>query len=78
MQIPIMDCDVADLKETSQSHSSSASNDPATANEKAEQSRQLPGPTESEVDGAEPEQPSQLVRTLGKMRFRPADDDEPQ
>ena len=73
-----MDSDAADPYQSLQPHPSSASKDAAEGIEEAEQSRQQPDHMEIEADEAESERASQHVRTLGKMRFRPADDDEPQ
>ncbi len=70
-----MDLDASNLKEKSRLHSSSGSDNAAVEGKGEEQ---MPASAATEVDGAEPEQPLQHARTLGKMRFRPADDDEPQ
>lgn len=73
-----MDVDAENLKETSQPHASSGSDDAALGGIREEQSQRLPGTAAIGVDKAEPEQPLRRVRTLGKIRFRPADDEEPQ
>ena len=74
----IMGLDGADLKETFPRPSRRVSGDLATRHEEIEQIRQRPGTTVTQPDKAEAQQPLQHVRKLGKLRLRPADDDEPQ
>jgi hypothetical protein len=70
--------DTAELKEPTLTDSSKRSNDNMAIKTETEVGRGQSGSTMTEEDEAETEEPLQNVRTLGKLRFRPDDDDEPQ
>ena len=73
-----MDFDAADITQSSLPSSSDRPND-ATAGRKELKDYEEPlGTIGTERDGEEVEQSLRRARTLGRLRFRPADDDEPQ
>lgn len=73
-----MALDAADCKESSFPVSSQGSNEEMVERIDTKESRTRSGNTESEGNKAETGLALQHIRTLGKLRFRPADDDEPQ
>lgn len=73
-----MAIDTADFKETSLPGSSNNSNNATASEKETEDRQQRSGSLNTEDDEVGTELPLQYVRTLGKLRFRPADDDEPQ
>jgi hypothetical protein len=73
-----MDIEATDAKETRSPQSGRGPSNGALAQGETEKSRQRRRSAPTEDGERENEQPLQHVRTLGKLRFRPADDDEPQ
>ncbi|KAF7509360.1 hypothetical protein GJ744_008083 [Endocarpon pusillum] len=73
-----MDFEPADITESSLPSSSDRPNDATAARKELEGYEELPGTLGTKHDGKEVEQSLPRVRTLGRLRFRPADDDEPQ
>ncbi len=78
MAARIMDFDAADITNGSLPSSSDGPNDATAGRKGLKDHEEPPGTINSERDGKKVEQPLQRVRTLGRLRFRPADDDEPQ
>jgi hypothetical protein len=70
--------DRAELKEARLTGSSKRPNDDMAIKMETEAGRRQSGSSMAEEDEVETEEPLQNVRTLGKLRFRPDDDDEPQ
>lgn len=73
-----MDLNAADITESSLPSSSYGPNNATAGRKELEEYEEPPGTINNERDGKQVEQPLQRVRILGKLRFRPADDDEPQ
>jgi hypothetical protein len=70
--------DTTESKESRLTGSSKRPNDDMAIKTETEAGRQHSGSSMAEEDEAETEEPLQNIRTLGKLRFRPDDDDEPQ
>ena len=73
-----MDVDAADSKESSLPGPSNNLDHATAGRQKTDETRRQPETARTEDDDAETETPLQPVRALGKLRFRPADDNEPQ
>lgn len=73
-----MDINTADFRESSVPGSSNGSNNTTAGRAQTTGSRKGSAIVRTYDEEEEAEQPPQHVWTLRKLRFRPADDDEPQ